>query len=109
MAIVSIKMEQLQGYNMKNTLGDIVNMISLRTFLRSSMDGLNVAIARAQIKEVQAKITELDKVIIAESLRLDFSTYYTNDPKTTISKIVSIEASESTEDTMRKVKLAETK
>ena len=54
-------------------LQDIASLITVRSFLVSSVDNLQIKLSREEIKQVQNKITVIDKKIIEEALKLDFS------------------------------------
>jgi|ERR1700722_440703 len=52
---------------------DIADLITVRNFLSSSIDNLNIKLSREELKNVQARITFLDKTIVEQSLKLDLS------------------------------------
>jgi len=52
---------------------DLAALISVRSFLVSSIDNLNVKLSREEIKAVQARVMLLDKTIVEQSLKMDIS------------------------------------
>lgn len=52
---------------------DISNLITIRKFLVSSIDNLNIKLTREDLKSIQTRVAYLDKVIIEQSLKMDLS------------------------------------
>ena len=52
---------------------DLANLITIRNFLASSIENLNIRLSRDEIKSVQTRVALLDKTIVEMSLKLDLS------------------------------------
>jgi hypothetical protein len=54
-----------------NTLNAISNMITIRSFLNSSIDNLNIKLSKEEVKSIRNRVQLLDKTILELSLKPD--------------------------------------
>jgi len=54
-----------------NLLQNISSLITIRNFLSSSIDNLNVRLSKDEVKAIQNRVQSLDKLIIELSLKPD--------------------------------------
>jgi hypothetical protein len=53
------------------TIHEIADLITVRNFIALSIDNLNVRLSREEVKAVQTKVAQFDKLIIENSLKVD--------------------------------------
>lgn len=83
-------------------LQDLSNLITVRTFLVSSIDNLNIKLSRENIKEIQTRIQLIDKTIVEHSLKLDLAKLNRDTTDKLMVREISVESSEDTEAVMKK-------
>lgn len=91
-------MEQLNENHgeIMNYIENIANLITIRNFLSSSIENLHMKLSREDIKNIQARVQYLDKVIVEHSLKMDLSNIDNERSKAAIREY-SITSTEDTE------------
>jgi hypothetical protein len=87
---------------MINNTQVIANLITIRNFLVSSIDNLNMKLSRDDIKSIQTRISLLDKTIVESALKLNFQEIISDKG---VSRSFSVESTEDTELVMKKFQL----
>jgi hypothetical protein len=85
---------------------EISALISIRAFLLAAVDNLHIKLNREEIKSVQAKIPQLDKAIVEQSLKLDLTEF---GKETQVVRQLSFTSVEEPEQVYNRVKEEETK
>jgi len=84
---------------MKNNFQDIANLISIRSFLVTSIDNLHIKLSRDDIKNIQTRIQYLDKTILEHSLKMDLSKIGQENHNNTVREFF-VESTEDTKDVL---------
>lgn len=85
-------------------LQDLANLITVRTFLDTSIDNLHMKLSRDDIKNIQTRVQLLDRTILEYSLKLDLSktSFETHN---VVSREFTVESTEDTASVMKKIPL----
>jgi hypothetical protein len=90
-----------------NYFQDIANLISIRTFLVTSIDNLHMKLSRDDIKNIQTRIQYLDRTILEHTLKMDLSKIGHDSSPNRMAREIRVESTEDTKDVLLKHQAAE--
>jgi hypothetical protein len=58
---------------MNTYVSDVANLIQIRAFINGMVDSMSVRLTREEVKAIQQKVGQMDRVILEKSLALDLA------------------------------------
>lgn len=93
---------KLLGRPMQN-LKEVVELISVRNFMSSSIENMRIKLSREEVKDIQNKVAIIDKFILEQSLKFDIAELTA--PKNVMTTQYTFQAAEDVEETVKKMSL----